>query len=141
LTHSRLGPNRSSADKERGLLEKAHPWAVFVFANEPADGIALRMNIDQDFVNPVLATYIEPNLQQGCTLNRQKTLWCALGQRSQSSPETARQEEGFHSEASIREDAQLRFMKNSLLTPVYWQEPCYQPERRSSASRRFHRHR
>src|SRR5258708_33923858 len=98
------------------------------------------MNIDQDFVNTVLAKDIEPNLQQWCPLNRQKTLWRAVCQRSQSSPETARQEKGFHSENSICEDAQLRFTKNSLLTHIYWQVPCYLPERRSIASRRFHRH-
>jgi hypothetical protein len=47
--------------------------------NKFADGIAMRMNINQDFVNPVLSTDIEPDLQQGGTLNRQKTLRCAVG--------------------------------------------------------------
>jgi hypothetical protein len=47
--------------------------------NELADCIAMRMNINQDFVNPVLATDIKPDLQKGGTLDRQKALRCAVG--------------------------------------------------------------
>jgi predicted SPOUT superfamily RNA methylase MTH1 len=49
----------------------------FVF-NKPADGLTMTVKIDQNFIDPILAAQVEPNLQHGYTANWNKALGDAV---------------------------------------------------------------